>query len=128
MDNQAVELDYARIWLDEDGICRVRISPEVEITLAAMKAIMAVQGEMAGRRKIPSLVDMREIRSSTREARVYTAGEAGQKLYLAAALLIASPVGRMLGNVFINFSRPRYPTRLFTSEAKAIEWLQTFIV
>ena len=127
MEDNVIELDYARIWLDEDGIIRVKLAPETEVTLEAMKEMMSLQSEILAGKKAPVLVDMRKFGSSTREARTYTAGEAGQKLYLGAALLIGSSVGRMLGNIFINFSKPRYPTRLFTSEDDALAWLQQFV-
>jgi hypothetical protein len=37
-------------------------------------------------------------------------------------------MSRVIGNFFIGFSRTNIPTRLFTSEAEAIDWLKTFIL
>ncbi|MCH2043519.1 MAG: hypothetical protein MK212_05215 [Saprospiraceae bacterium] len=39
------------------------------------------------------------------------------------AILINSSVTRILGNLFVRFSKPPYPSKLFTSEDKALEWL-----
>jgi hypothetical protein len=78
-------------------------------------------------KKLPLLVDSRNIKSMEREARVYYAGEEGRKSVSACALLIGSPVSRVIGNFFMGLNKPLVPTRLFTSETEAIEWLRRFI-
>ena len=45
----------------------------------------------------------------------------------SAAILIDSALSRMIGNVFITFNKPMFPTRLFISETEAIEWLKGFL-
>ncbi len=42
-------------------------------------------------------------------------------------MLIKSPVSKIVGNFYIQFSKPTIPTRLFTEEKKAIAWLTQFI-
>ena len=39
------------------------------------------------------------------------------------ALIVRSPVARMLGKVFIRTRRPPYPVRLFGAEDEAVAWL-----
>ena len=45
---------------------------------------------------------------------------------LAVALVIDSPLSRVLGNFFLGFNRPETPARLFTSVDEARAWLNTF--
>jgi len=40
------------------------------------------------------------------------------------ALLIASPLSRVLGNFYLRINRPETPTRLFSSEEEAGAWLR----
>jgi hypothetical protein len=39
------------------------------------------------------------------------------------ALLVGSPVTRVIGNFFIGLNKPRWPVRLFRSESDALAWL-----
>ena len=107
-----------------DLLSQVLVVANAEIGLAEIEAILAVQDEILEGKAAPSLIDMRQIKSTTREAREYSTGA---KYTPAVALLIASPISRILGNFFINYSQPPYPTRLFTSEDEALDWLKGFV-
>jgi hypothetical protein len=69
------------------------------------------------------LVDMRRMRSMAREARQYLKGPEAEQVARAVALLIGSPVSRVLGNFFLRLGAHRVPTALFTTEDEAIAWL-----
>lgn len=79
--------------------------------------------EMGGRQRSLVLVDMRGVRSQSRDARAYFAGPDAERATLAVALLIGSPVSRVLANFFLRLTPQRLPTALFTDEDKALEWL-----
>ncbi len=72
------------------------------------------------------LVDMTAVTEISKEARDYFANERTASIQRATALLISSPVGRVIGNFFMGLNKPISPTRLFTDPQKAIQWLQTF--
>jgi len=42
----------------------------------------------------------------------------------ATAFLISSTSMMLLGNFYLNFHHPTRPTKIFTSEEKAVAWLQ----
>lgn len=94
-----------------------------EMALAEAKENIAATFELAGRRQIGVLVDMRGVRSQTREARQYFAGHEAEQVTRAVALLIGSPVSRVLANFYLRLRTPRIPTALFTNEDEAIAWL-----
>ena len=48
-------------------------------------------------------------------------------LVSAVALVVGTPLSRMMGNFFLNVSRPTTPTRLFDDEASGLAWLQEFV-
>ncbi len=121
-----VETRTTKIWLDENGIMYVKTHAKAQIDLDDMKTIMDAQVTMSGGQTMPILLDMRQIQSTTREAREYAARNASQTS-LCVAMLVGSAVSRISGNFFMNFNKPVVPTRLFTSEAEAIEWLKGFL-
>ena len=59
-----------------------------------------------------------------RESRNYASGKEVSKITEAMALLIKSPVSKVLGNIFLGINKPPYPTKLFTDKEEAIKWLK----
>ena len=73
----------------------------------------------------PMLIDITKCDPLDAETRHVYSGQPLVDGFTALALLIeASPLGRMVGNVYLRVARPGIPTQLFTSEASAIEWLR----
>jgi hypothetical protein len=117
-----------RIWLGDDGIVRTKMMPGVfELELSDAQEVVHAVAAVGGNVARPVLVDLREVRSMSRECRKYFAGPETAKVEAAAALLVVSPVARAIGNFFMGLNRPLCPTRLFTSEADALVWLKQFV-
>ena len=76
--------------------------------------------------KIRVLIDMTSVTEISKEARDYFANERTASIQRATALLIGSPVSRVIGNFFMGLNKPISPTRLFTDPEEAIQWLRTF--
>lgn len=108
---------------DLRGFVHAVMRPGCEMTLDDAKENIAVIFELGGRQRALVLVDMRGARSQTREARQYFAGPEAEQATRAVALLIGSPVSRVLANFFLRLNPQRTPARLFTEEADAIAWL-----
>jgi thiamine monophosphate synthase len=123
----SVEVRTHVIWLEDDGIVRVKVKPHVTITLEDAKVCVRTVREVCGGKQTPALIDMTVLVAIEREARLYFAGEETAKVETAAALLINSPVARAIGNIFMGLNKPIFPTRLFTSEAEALNWLKGFV-
>lgn len=119
------ETATARVDLGADGVVTVRIQPGVHQSMAnAEENLGAALGERDGRRR-PLLIDMRGAKSLDPEVRHYYSGQVLIDGFLALGLLVdASPLGTMMGNVYLRVARPGIPTRLFTAEARAHEWLE----
>ena len=79
-----------------------------------------------GKEKTRVLVDMRLIKSISRDARMYYANERTASIQRVTALLVDSPLTRVIANLFMGLNRPLSPSRMFTDQAQAITWLQTF--
>ena len=80
---------------------------------------------LTGDRPFPVLVDL-DGSSLTRHVRTYYASAEVSAKFRALALLVTNPVSRVLANFFIAVKHPDTPTRLFTSEGEALQWLHSY--
>ncbi|HSH67580.1 MAG TPA: hypothetical protein VLB84_17700 [Bacteroidia bacterium] len=62
----------------------------------------------------------------SKEARAYSA-ELKPNAPIAMAIVVTSTANRLIGNFYINFNKPKVPTKLFSTEEKAIEWLKDYL-
>jgi len=118
------ETATARITL-ESGIILVRLRDgALHRPTDARENLRVALSETTGVRR-PMLVDITRCQPLQAETRHVYSGQLLVDGFTALALLIeATPFGRMMGNVYLRVARPGIPTRLFTSEASALEWLR----
>ena len=119
-----VETEFIKIWM-EDEILRATFSENLEMNLDIAKHCVNERIKFSKGKNYLCLIDMRNLKSVTKEARDYM-GTEGAKLIIAGALLIGSALTRMLGNIFLLLNKPLVPSKLFTNEKEAKEWLMQF--
>ena len=124
---EVIETRSQRIWMGEDGIMRFVALPVPEHTLDDAKENVEIAAKICKGKKVPGLVDIREVKSVSREARMHYAGDENAKVLSAVAILVDSPISRIIGNFFIGLNKAPFPCKLFSSESAAIEWLREFI-
>jgi len=123
---KSLEIRAATVTLD-DGILRVQLRERVHYTLVDAKETVAAQRALVGPDdKATVLVDMRGINASDADARKHFATPEVERGNAAVALVVDSPVSKVIGNFFIGLDKPACPTKLFTSEPDAIDWLRGF--
>ena len=76
--------------------------------------------------KYPILVNLKEIKSISKEARDHFSMQNRTPGITAIGLLIKSPASRIIGNFFLGLNKSTVPVRLFTNEEKAVLWLKQF--
>jgi hypothetical protein len=114
--------------LGDDGIIRSAMLPGAEDNLETAKENVSAGIKVSRGEKRPLLLDISNIKSMDRDARIYYANsEKREGAEKAVALLIKSPLSRMIGNLFLGLNKSTLPTRLFTDENKALEWLKNFL-
>lgn len=124
-DAYVVSTESALVWVAGDGVIRHVVVEGSELELHHAKAnLRALVRATQGTRR-PMIADLRKIRSATREVREYYASQDAAEVVSAVAILIESPVSRVIGNFFMKLNRPLYPIQLFSVEDKALEWLAT---
>jgi uncharacterized membrane-anchored protein len=117
----------ATLWLGEDGIVRIIHVPGAELTLEDARETMAAFEKLSRGKRRPLFVDISNINSLAREGRQLFAGEEAARVASVVALVVGTPVSKVFGNFFLGISTSRIPTRLFTSEDEALEWLKGHI-
>lgn len=114
-----------RMWLRPDGIVQLAWEARVEIVLEDALAATGAMAQLTGGRRSPLLVDARDIGPMDRRARTEFARRGD--LVSAVALLVRTPLSRVMGNFFLGVAKPMAPTRLFDDEAAALDWLRELV-
>ncbi|MES2590780.1 MAG: hypothetical protein V4608_02760 [Bacteroidota bacterium] len=71
----------------------------------------------------PTIANIASVKNVSKPARDFFASEKGCEGITATALLIDSPLGRMIGNFYISINKPLRPVKIFTNQEKAKLWL-----
>ena len=125
MENRTAETRTVTITFGADGIIVVRSRPGYPQNESDARENLVICRQLAGDKKAPVLVDVRQMAPLTRQAREVYATEAD--FALAQAMLVESAFTRISANLFIRVGRPVHPTRMFNSEDEAMQWLKGFL-
>jgi hypothetical protein len=98
---------------------------EAQGEVAALKRLLEADGRVV----CCLLINISEIGSIDRASRQFFASDELHSDYgvRGLALVMGSPIGTMIGNIYHAINKTRHPTRLFTSEEKAHAWLKQVI-
>jgi hypothetical protein len=117
-----------RVQLYPSGILHQTYPDGVKLRIEDSTAEMEIyEKEYCNEMKRPILVDIKNIKSVSKESRgIYTSKETARYLS-AAALLIGNPVSRIIGNFYMGINKTAMPVKMFSSEKEALAWLKTFV-
>lgn len=113
--------------MGSDGICRTKTKPQAEIDIEEALENSKAVNSFYTEKKYPLLVDARDIKSITKEARKQFAVNDRDTGIISFALIVKSPLSRVIGNFFMGLNKPSIPARLFDNEEEAILWLKKFM-
>jgi hypothetical protein len=123
----ATELSKFFTWMGNDGICRTCTKAMAEVDLEAAIQNTIVVNSFYKNVKFPILVDTRPMKSITGAARKHFSTNGRDTKISAMALLVGSPISKVIGNFFIGLNKPEVPAKLFNSESDALRWLNQFV-
>jgi hypothetical protein len=125
MSSLILESKVFKTWL-EDGICKTFVKPNSEIVLEDAKENTEMVKKICSNIPYPLLVDLRNIKSISKEARDHFSMRNRKPMVSAIGMLINSQLSKIIGNFFLGLNKPVVPTQLFNSEEKVLEWLHQF--
>jgi hypothetical protein len=114
-------------WMGKDGVARTVVKPDIEVTLREAQENTNAVFALYVDRKFPLLIDARNIKYITKEARDHFSIRNRETKITAFAILIYSPLSRIIGNFFMGLNKPSVPARLFTDEEQAVQWLKQYL-
>jgi len=120
-------LNIARVFWEDDAqdVVVIEFLSSDNHGLEDAKKVVNAHHELAAGKKTGVLADItRTTTGANRDAREYYVTEEASVMKKGMAMLVKSPLQRMLGNVFFRMNKPPYPTRLFTDRVEAIAWLR----
>ncbi len=122
-----IELRAFTTWLNENDICYTMVKNDADIQLQDAIENTAAVKEISEGKVYPMLVNLKGIKTISKDARDHFSMQGRTPGVTAIAMLIKSPVSKIIGNFFLGLNRSAVPSRLFTSEEKAIEWLKQYM-
>lgn len=120
----AIEVTCFFTWMGSDGIARTKIKPGSIVDIEQAKENSAAVSSLYHGKKFPLLIDSRGIQSMSRDARNQFTTRGRETYTTAFAIIIDSPLSRVIGNFFMGINKPAVPTRLFDNERDAEIWLK----
>lgn len=124
--NGRIQTQAQELWMSEEGIIMVRAFPGAYSNREDAEAAIDAAKMLAGDKKYPVLIDIREGLGASRDSFKIYSGEKAASMCKAAALIKGTPLSNMMANFFIGIYKTKYPMKLFDDPEKAIEWLKTF--
>lgn len=124
MDKSRFENEYASFWI-EAGIVYFVYKPNSVVSLEAARKIVEDRVKFQKQQDFPIYCDIRGMKSADKEARNYLAKE-GSSYARAVAVVVDSPMSKIIGNIYLGLNKPITPSRLFTDEKDAVEYLKQF--
>lgn len=112
--------------LNNNSFFRVNVLGDTEILEEDVKLI-AEKCKVLGEGKIlPVLIIIDKYTLPSAEARKYIAQVDSNPYAKAEAYVISDLPQKIVGNFFLKFDKPARPTKIFTKEEDALEWLEQF--
>lgn len=123
-----IQTKTEHIVLEDNGLIYCTVLKGLYMDLSDAKENLEAINTLAKGKRVPVLVDIRQSKGVSQKCRAYFAGDEAAQIQSACALLIESPLSKLIGNFFIGFNKTKFPTKLFTDESSARAWLSSFVV
>jgi len=109
----------------DDGIILQRYKFPCHVDLEVAKTGLAAIKSLAEKQPVLLCADITFVKGASVEARALGASEEFFDVIRAIGMATDSKVARVVGNFFVRFNRPRYPSKLFNTEELAQQWLRS---
>jgi len=115
--------DKVRVIEGDDQIYRYIAINKCSLDLDTLEKMTVIGDTWCQDRLCANLVDIRDMIFIDSKTRAYAAAQYRPHV-AGTAILIESKISSYFANIFLKFSQPKVPTRLFTTESDAVKWLK----
>lgn len=119
-----IELSYVTIRYKKP-IVYFKYKRGAEIGFPEVKELIAYAEKLSNGKPYVTFSDVREEMNITEEGKRYVANHDNMPLFRGTAALVKNSMMSLAANIIGQMSRNKYPFKSFTSEEKAIEWLNS---
>ena len=124
MDTPRFENDYASFWLEE-GVVFFVYKDNSSIDVNAATQIVSDRIQFQRQVEYPVYCDIRGMKKADKAARDYLAKE-GSSYTKGVAIIVDSPMTKIIGNFYLGLNKPTAPTKMFTDKQEALAFLSQF--
>lgn len=122
-----IPLSFGSIRMRTEGITEMQVHSGFQLSAENILEYREAKEKLGGGKPFPNLVLMGAFSAADATAMRTSASNEMRKLRVADAFVIDSLAQRILGNFYLKFSKPQFPTRLFNSKEEALKWLSSFL-
>lgn len=120
---------YLKAKLYEEGFIEIFWDENLDLIEGKhMSKMQEVVCELGGGKKMPLLFIPHEFVQTNSEGQKYATSDEGVRYSLAIAVLVDNLAKRLLMNFFMKTSKPKVPTKGFSTREDAILWLKKILV
>lgn len=127
MQNLEIKTKCSKIFIDYHGIVHNVHNAMSEIMLDDAKEDLSSTLKLTQNRKFVIIVDMRYHRCIDKETQDFFSTNEAAANTIALALLVKSALVRDAGNISLSAAKINHPTKYFSSEKEAIDWLISYL-
>ena len=124
---RTIELKTALVHLRNDGILHLHIKSRAHVDMNSARQMLKAMRIIGDGLKYPVLIDAGEFAGIDPDVRAFSASEEGNIYTLADAVAYHSLAQKLIANFYVTHDRPVVPTRTFSDNETAIEWLKSFV-
>ncbi|MCK6649903.1 MAG: hypothetical protein L6Q66_09625 [Bacteroidia bacterium] len=121
------DFGFFTIHLRDDKVIHVAVKAKNEIGIEQIIEIIQGIALVGESKKHPIMITVEDHTFPTPEARKYLAQADTNPFASASAFIVKNLAQKLLVNAYLKMNRPSRPTRMFTTEESAIQWLKTFL-
>lgn len=120
-----LENDFCRMWVS-NGIIFIEYKPRLVMNIDIAKQIVKDRLTVSNGVTRPMFLDGRGFVSMDRATMKYYKTKETIQYVSSAAFISGSALSTLAGNIFLSLEKPLIPTKLFTDEDRALEWLEKY--
>lgn len=125
MNESSQETDFCWMWVS-NGVLFVKYKPSLVMTVEVAKQMYYERLKFSNGISRPLLLDGRNFISMDRATMKFYKTKEVIQYITAGAFLTGNALTSLAGNLFLTLEKPLIPTKLFTEEQKALEWLEKY--
>jgi hypothetical protein len=117
-----------QVYVLAKNIYKLKLQSNIELDANDAIEIRSNFLSLSNGKKWGVLVDAENFFSTTSEFRQLSASKEYTDLRIALAIVTNSMATKIIGNFFIKVNKPASPTKLFSNEKQAFEWLKRLLL